>query len=143
MSGLVLKLAPGEKFLVNGSTLANGDRASSIHVTDRDARVLRLRDALHPDDVRTPVSRVYFAVQLLITGDLDEADVLPALRRECEQLRDVFDPLDPSLMRRLDTMIERGSYYSALCHLRQVLAMEAELLRRSTPVGEADQRRSA
>lgn len=143
MAGLVLKLAPGEKFFVNGSTLENGDRPTSIRVADNDTRVLRMRDALHPNDVRTPVSQVYYAIQLLITGDLDEADTLPALRRECDKLDRVFGPLDASLISRLRSMIDRGNYYSALCHLRQVLLIENELLRRQAPVGVEEPRKSA
>ena len=45
-----------------------------------DVRVLRHRDALQKNEARTPVTQVYYTIQLLITGDLDEEKVLPALR---------------------------------------------------------------
>lgn len=137
MSGLVLKLAPGERVVVNGATLENGDRPSRIRITSGDARVLRCRDALHPDDVDTPVKRVYFAIQLLITGDLEEADTLPAVEKSCGQLRDVFSTIQPDLVPTLEEMIERGNYYSALCHMRQMMALEAELFARYRPDTDA------
>lgn len=128
MSGLVLKLAAGERVVINGALLENGDKPSSLRVADGNARVLRCRDALRPDEVNTPVKQVYYAIQLLITGDLNEDDVLPAIRKECASLEDVFQTINPKLIRVLCDMIDRANYYSALCHLRQILALEAELL---------------
>lgn len=128
MSGLVLKIAPGERFIINGATLENGDKPARIRVVEGDARVLRVRDAMRPEEVNTPVKRVYYAIQLLITGDLKDADTLPALDEACVQLLDIFKPLDADLIPVLRSMLSRGNYYSALCHLRQVLALEEELL---------------
>ena len=42
MSGLVLKLAAGERFIVNGALLENGDKPSTVRVVD-DARILDVR----------------------------------------------------------------------------------------------------
>lgn len=128
MSGLVLKIAPGERFIINGATLENGDKPARIRVVEGDARVLRVRDAMHPSEVNTPVKRVYYAIQLLITGDLKEEGTLPALDEACVQLLDIFKPLDADLIPTLRAMLSRGNYYSALCHLRQVLALEEQLL---------------
>jgi len=130
MSGLVLKIAPGERFIINGATLENGDKPSRIRIIEGDARVLRLRDALHPNDVNTPVKRVYYAIQLLITGDVNEVEALPSIDSQCVQLLEVFSGIDGELIPTLRAMVARGNYYSALCHLRQVLAIEAELLKR-------------
>lgn len=128
MSGLVLTLAPGESFLVNGIVLENGDRPSRIRVKDRDARVLRCSDALHPDEVDTPVKQVYFAVQLLITGDLDVNTAMPAILRECAALQDAISSVDSEMIPKLREMLKRGSYYSALNHLKNVMALEKQIL---------------
>lgn len=130
MSGLVLKIAPGERFIVNGAMLENGDKPARIRVAEGDARVLRCRDALHPDEVKTPVQRVYYAIQLLITGDVNEVEALPSIDAQCRQLLEVFSSIDASLIPTLLAMLARGNYYSALCHLRQILLIEAELLER-------------
>ena len=58
MSGLVLKLAPKERILVNGAVIENGDRRSRLSIMTPNANILRLRDAIHPDEVTTPVRRV-------------------------------------------------------------------------------------
>lgn len=128
MGGLVLKIAAGERFIINGATLENGDKPARIRVVEGDARVLRLRDAMHPDEVNSPVKRIYYAIQLLITGDLKEVDTVPAVDAACKELLDIFRPLDPDMIPTLRGLVSRGSYYSALCHLRQVLALEEQLL---------------
>ena len=131
MSGLVLKLAAGERVIINGALLENGEKPSSLRVADANARVLRCRDALKPEEVDTPVKQVYYAIQLLITGDLEEEKVLPAVMKECDALEDAFSTIDPKVISVLRDMIERGNYYSGLCHLRQVIELEAELLNHS------------
>lgn len=128
MSGLMLKLAPGERFIVNGTLLENGDKPGRIRVPSPDVMVLRLRDALKPSEVDTPVKQVYYAIQLLITKDLDEAETLPALFRACEDLKDAFGHIKPDLIPTLCEMLRRGNYYSALCYLKQVIELEAQLL---------------
>jgi len=142
MSGLVLKIAPGERFIVNGATLENGDRPSRIRIVDGNARVLRCRDALRPEEANTPVKRIYYAIQLLITGDLQEEPTVPAIDAECARLLDVFRVFDPDLIPTLRSMVGRGNYYSVLCHLRQLLEIEEQLfkhaaLRRTAAEGAA------
>lgn len=143
MSGLVLKVAAGERFLVNGALLENGDKPARIRITDNDARVLRCSDALKPEQVDTPVKRVYYAIQLLITGDLEVEPTLPAILAECEKLADVFSTIEPKLIPTLQKMLERGNFYSALCHLRGVISVEATLLKRCSTPGSTDQSEAA
>lgn len=128
MSGLFLGLAPGEKFIVNGALLENGDKPSRIRVLENSARVLRCADALRPEEVNTPVKQVYYAIQLLITGDLEEQDTLPAILKECASLAHAFEPIDTKLIGTLVNMLEAGRYYSALNHLRRALKLEESLL---------------
>ena len=58
MTGLVLKLGPRERIMINGVVMENGDRRARLNVITPEANVLRLRDAIHPDDAKTPVRRV-------------------------------------------------------------------------------------
>ena len=69
MSGLVLKLSPKERVLINGAVIENGDRRSRLSIVTPGANILRLRDAIHPEDVTTPVKRVCYVAQLVLSGD--------------------------------------------------------------------------
>ena len=46
MSGLVLKLGPHERVLINGAVIENGDKRSRLAIMTPQANILRLRDAI-------------------------------------------------------------------------------------------------
>ena len=71
MTGLILKLAPHERVLINGAVIENGDRRSRFAVVTPKANILRLRDAIHPEQVRTPVRRVAYIAQMVLAGEAD------------------------------------------------------------------------
>jgi flagellar protein FlbT len=53
MGGLVLKLAPKERVLINGAVIENGEKRSRLSIVTPDANILRLRDAIHPEEANT------------------------------------------------------------------------------------------
>ncbi|MEO0915193.1 MAG: flagellar biosynthesis repressor FlbT, partial [Pseudomonadota bacterium] len=73
MSGLVLKLGPRERVMINGVVMENGDRRTRLNVITPDANVLRLRDAIHPEEAVTPVKRTCYVAQMILAGEA-EAD---------------------------------------------------------------------
>ena len=66
---LKLSLKPGEKFVLNGAVVQNGDRRGVL-VLQNKASVLREKDIMQPDDATTPARRIYFPVMMMY---LDEA----------------------------------------------------------------------
>ena len=68
MAGLVLKLGPKERVLVNGAVLENGTRRSRFSIVTPSANVLRLKDAIHPDAANTPLGRICYQLQLVLAG---------------------------------------------------------------------------
>ncbi len=133
MSELMLTLAPEERFFVNGTVFENGDTPGTFKVEGPNVRVLRTRDALKPSDATTPVKQVYYAIQLLITGDVEEADTLPSVEKACEDLNAAFAPANPDLIPILQELIRRRNYFSALCYLKQIVQLEAQLLGEDVP----------
>lgn len=129
MGGLVLKLAPKERVLVNGAVIENGDRRSRLSIMTPDANILRLRDAIHPEDANTPVRRVCYATQLILSGDSDPDNAHLPLLRHIEGLSQVF--LDPdsrvSLTEATDALVN-GQYYRCLKALRSLLPREERLI---------------
>ena len=129
MSGLVLKLAPKERVLVNGAVIENGDRRSRLSIVTPDANILRLRDAIHPEEANTPVRRVCYAAQLVLTGDVDpDEERLPMLRR-IEELSQVFtDPDSRAALAEATESQIAGNHYRCLKALRTLLAREERLM---------------
>lgn len=128
MSGLVLKLGPRERVLVNGAVIENGDKRSRLSIMSPNANILRLRDALHPEEANTPVRRVCYIAQLVLSGDADPDDAQCQLLRGMEQLSQVFT--DDDSRRNLTDATEHvldGKFYQALKSLRTLLAREDRL----------------
>ncbi|MDX5382386.1 MAG: flagellar biosynthesis repressor FlbT [Rhodobacterales bacterium] len=129
MSGLVLKLNPKERVLINGAVIENGDRRSRLSIMTPNAHILRLRDAIHPDEVTTPVRRVCFAAQLVLSGDADPADSrLPMLRRIEELSQILTDPDSRTQLGKASEAVIAGQYYACLKALRTLLPREDRLL---------------
>jgi flagellar biosynthesis repressor protein FlbT len=129
MSGLVLKLNPKERVLVNGAVIENGDRRSRLSILTPNANILRLRDAIRPDEVNTPVRRVCYIAQLVLSGDVTESDARHQILRGIEQLS--FALRDDDSRAHLDlatAAVLNNDIYRALKALRGLLPREARLL---------------
>ena len=129
MPGLILKLGPGERVMVNGVVMENGPRRSRINILTPQANVLRLRDAIHPREVTTPVRRVCYVAQLLLAGEADAEEAPRQILTGIEQLSQVFT--DPDSRARLGDATDHttaGRYYQTLKTLRTLLPREERLL---------------
>lgn len=67
---LKLSLKPGERFVLNGAVVQNGDRRSSLILQNK-ASVLREKDIMQAEEANTPARRIYFPVMMMY---LDEAN---------------------------------------------------------------------
>ncbi|AZL59462.1 flagellar biosynthesis repressor FlbT [Tabrizicola piscis] len=128
MSGLVLKLGPHERVLINGAVIENGDRRSRLAIMTPNASILRLRDAIHPEEVNTPVRRVCYIAQLVLTGDCEAGDARPQLLRGIEQLSQVMTDTDSRTQLSVaSTAVLNDQHYQALKALRSLLPREERL----------------
>ncbi len=125
----MLKMAPGERVLINGAVIQNGERRSRVNVLSPNANILRLRDAIHPDEADTPVKRVCYVAQLVLAGDVAPEDGVRQLLRGIEQLSQVFRDQDSrDLLEQATKWVREENVYKALRSLRCLLARETRLL---------------
>ena len=119
MTGLVLKLGPRERVLINGAVIENGDRRSRLNIVTPNANILRLRDALHPGEITTPVRRVCYIAQLVLSGDVSPADARQQLLRGIDQLSGVFrDRESRAALSQAAAAMSEDNFYRALRALR-------------------------
>lgn len=129
MSGLVLKLNPRERVLVNGAVIENGDRRSKLSILTPNANILRLRDAIRPDEANTPVRRVCYIAQLVLSGDAAEDEARKQLTRGIDQLRQVLMDEDSHIqLHAALAAVTHGDFYRALKCLRALLPYEESLI---------------
>ena len=67
---LKLSLKPGERFVLNGAVVQNGDRRGVLLLQNK-ASVLREKDIMQAEEVTSPARRIYFPVMMMY---LDEAN---------------------------------------------------------------------
>jgi flagellar biosynthesis repressor protein FlbT len=128
MGGLVLKLGPKERVLVNGAVIENGDRRSRLSILTPNANILRLRDAIRPGEVNTPVRRVCYIAQLVLSGDADEDQGRHQLQRGIEQLSQALtDPDSRTQLSEATEAVRAGDFYRAMKKLRALLPREDRL----------------
>ena len=127
--GLVIRLRPHEKFLLNGAVVENGEKRAKLRIKSPDANILRLRDALHPNDATTPAKRLYYTAQLAVTGDLDIPkainELLPGLQALLDALTD-----EESQTHIADAIkhAQTGEFYCVMRALKKVFPYEEKLL---------------
>jgi flagellar biosynthesis repressor protein FlbT len=131
MSGLVLKLGPKERVLINGAVIENGDKRSRLSIVTSEANILRLRDAIHPEEATTPVRRVCYAAQLVLSGDTGPEDARLPLLRRIEELSQILTDRDSrEHLAKASQAVLDGQYYQCLKALRNLLPREDRLLAR-------------
>ena len=127
--GLIIRLRPYEKFLVNGVVIENGDKRTRLRIKSQDANILRLRDAMHPSEATTPVKRLYYTAQLVVTGDTDADTARIELIRGLESLYDALpDPAHREILDQAQHSLNENEYYRVMRALRPLIPVEEQLL---------------
>lgn len=129
MSGLVIKLGPKERVLINGAVLENGDRRGRVNILTPGAKILRLKDAMHPNEANSPVRRVCYVLQLILSGDADDIRGKQQVLRGVEQLSHVLLDSDSRGIFDVTTkLVLNNQFYPALKSLRSLIAREDRLM---------------
>jgi len=125
---LKLSLKPGEKFVLNGAVVQNGDRRCSL-VLQNKASVLREKDIMQSEDVTTPARHVYFPVMMMY---LDEAGADKYydefLRRMSEFMSVISNPIILAECVGISKSLMAHEYYKALMSCRRLIEYEDERL---------------
>ena len=131
MPGLILKLRANEQILVNGVVMQNGDRNARLIIKTPDANILRLRDAIHPDDANTPVRRVCYIAQLAVAGETECDDAASQLETGLSQLTAALAATEgAAFLAEAEDMLRARNFYGVLRALRRLLPLEDRLLGR-------------
>jgi flagellar protein FlbT len=121
---LKLSLKPGEKFVLNGAVLINGDRPTSFLVENQ-VTVLRDRDMMEAEAADTPAKRVYLAILNLYMGE-GEAEVQydEFVTQMSVFMSDVTDGETLRTCVAISRDVLQRNYYKALIKCRQFFDFE-------------------
>ncbi|MFZ4686620.1 MAG: flagellar biosynthesis repressor FlbT [Hyphomonadaceae bacterium] len=125
---LKLSLKPGERFVVNGAVLQNGDRRA-VFLLQNKASILREKDIIQPEDVTTPARRVYFPIMMMY---LDPAEANRFFDEFVLRLNEFMSVIGSTEVLKecvsLSREIMAADYYKALTRCRKLLNYEQGLL---------------
>jgi flagellar protein FlbT len=125
---LKLSLKPGEKFVLNGAVVQNGDRRAALLLQNK-ASVLRVKDIMQPEDATTPARRIYFPVMMMY---LDEAAASRFYDEFAGRLADFMGAIqNPAVLTEcvgLSRHVMTREYYKALMLCRKLIEYEDERL---------------
>ena len=125
MTGLRLKLRPKERVLINGAVVENGRTQVELRVLTPETKILRLRDALHPDQIDTPTRRVCYIAQLVVAGEVSPEEALSRFVRGVVELKQVFlDPGSQATMEQAIRQARANNFYKAMQCMRRILLYE-------------------
>ena len=125
---LKLSLKPGEKFVLNGAVVQNGDRRAVL-VLQNKASVLREKDIMQADEADTPAKRIYFPIMLMYLDEVGrEKAYAEFAARLAEFMGVVRDPAVLSECIGVSKEVMAGEYYRALMRCRKLISYEAERL---------------
>ena len=130
---LKLSLKPGEKFVLNGAVVQNGDRRSALLLQNK-ASVLREKDIMQADEASTPSRRIYFPVMMMYLDPADwERYQDEFLKRLSEFMGAVRNPEVLTDCVNISRYVMTREYYKALMLCRKLIDYEDERLGNVAP----------
>lgn len=125
---LKLSLKPGERFVVNGAVLQNGDRRAVLLLQNK-ASILREKDIIQPDEANTPAKRIYFPIMMMY---LDPAEANKFYDEFVLRLNEFMGAIRSTDVLKecvsLSREVMASDYYKALTRCRKLLTYEQGLL---------------
>lgn len=125
---LKITLRPGERMIIGGAILKNGDKPSTFYVENK-VPLLRERDIMKEDEADTYCSKIYFVIQLMY---IDSPNVVKYHNTYWSLVRDLVEavPRTVGLVDQISQHILENDYYKALKLAKKLLAFEKEVLSR-------------
>jgi flagellar protein FlbT len=125
---LKLSLKPGEKFVLNGAVLTNGDKRTSLVIQNK-ACVLREKDILQPEDANTPARRIYLAIMMMyLDGEASQEPYNEFALRMTEFMGAIQNRAVLATCVEISRDVMQGAYYKALIACRKLFEPERERL---------------
>jgi len=126
---LKLSLKPGERLVLNGAVLQNGDRRGVILLQNK-ASVLREKDIMQEDEANSPSRRIYFAVMMMY---IDENNAPRYHEAFIHRLQEFMGAIrNPDVLAEcvsISRHVLAHEYYKALMMCRKLIAYEDERLK--------------
>jgi len=125
---LKLTLKPGEKFVINGAVIVNGERRSHLLIQNN-VSMLREKDVMQEIDANSPVKHIYFAIQMLYLDETEDRVYYDQFAQRIQEFMNVIN--DKSALSKCGEIlnaVNNRKYYKALVICKKLLPFERSRL---------------
>ena len=126
---LKLSLRPGERFVLNGAVVQNGDRRGTLILQNK-ASVLREKDIMQAEDANSPSRRIYFPIMMMYLEETSANNYHDEfILRLSEFMSVIANPAILSECIAISRQVLAAEDYKALMLARKLIEYEDERLR--------------
>ncbi len=123
---LKIKLKPGERIIIGGAVIKNGDRPSSFFIENK-VPLLREKDIMREEDATTYCSKIYFVIQLMYIDGKNIVEYHNLYWRLVQELVKAV-PRTTGIIDEISQCILEENYYRALKLAKGLIRFEKEVL---------------
>ena len=123
---LLIKLAPGEKIVINGVAVENGGDHTTLRILNQ-ANILRAKDILTFTEASTPAKRIYYALQCLYLFSDNQEQHLEHARTYLDDFVKAAPSSAPLICEIIDHL-QRSDFYQMLKVAKKLVEYERKLL---------------
>lgn len=125
---LKLSLKPGEKFVLNGAVLTNGEKRASLVIQNK-ACILREKDIMQPQDANTPARRIYLPIMMMyLDGESGDQYYDEFALRMTEFMGAIKNRAVLASCIEISRNVMGGTYYKALMLCKKLFDFERKRL---------------
>lgn len=131
---LKIQLRPKERVIINGAVIeGHSDSRTEITVMNK-VMIMRQKHIISEKDADTPSKRLYFTLQMMYIDPDNIDDYRDHYKNFHKDLKDTVTlPTLTSSLELIDKAVEGGNFYDAMKICRDLIKVEAELLKIATP----------
>jgi len=124
---LKITLKPGEKLIVGGAVITNGETNTKLMI-ENSVPILREKDIMAEEQARTPCRRIYFVIQLMY---IDVANLANHHNTYWTLVKEVIEaaPSTLPIIDRMNDLILSSKFYQALKLAKKLIEYEEEAVR--------------
>lgn len=134
---LKIRLNPGEKIIVNGAVVQNGDKRNVLTFVNP-ANVLREKDLMKHEDATTKCKKLYFMIQTIMLANGSDKSGLSEHVSDISAELFASQDFDGAREHVIDVMDHFSScdYYKALVGAKKIVEIEEKNLRKKGSASE-------
>ncbi len=106
---LLIKLAPGEKIVINGVVVENGGDHTTLRILNQ-ANILRAKDILTYDEAASPARRIYYSLQCLYLFPDNQQQYLESARTFMDDFAQAVPSSSPMIAQIIEHLNRNDSY---------------------------------